>query len=215
MNNIFLFFLFLNSFFSFSQNLSIGKYCTPAIAESDIICIDILKNNYFKFEHSGCLGIQSYGTGKYEINNWKLTLHFDNTQTKKVNKIHIQNTIEKNKDSIVLIFILKDIRNNPIEGVNIFTKTSFQNRKGWMTDKKGTCTIQKLKNNQTEKYEISFLGYEPLAIDLSSNSNKTISIILFEIQPKLISNITKIFYLENITSEINTATIYRFKKVKQ
>ncbi len=130
MKNIILFVFLLINFYSYSQKLDEGRYCTTPIGESDVICIDILNNNHFKYVHSGCLGIQEFGTGKYEIKKQNLILHFDNTKAKKLQRATIINSINQNKDSVTLKFNVKDAYNLPIYGVNIFTDKSFKKRKG-------------------------------------------------------------------------------------
>ena len=88
------------SIVTFSQEKLIGKYCSIPLGESDVTCIDFKKNNQFDYVVSGCLGISSIGSGKYELKNNNLNLIFDKTEQTSKSKIQIaENETQSEKES--------------------------------------------------------------------------------------------------------------------
>ena len=171
------------SIVTFSQEKLIGKYCSIPLGESDVTCINFKKNNQFDYVVSGCLGITSIGSGKYELKNDNLNLIFDKTEQTSKSEIQIaDNETQSEKESNLKFNIVDE---NGFELPANVIRTS--DRKHFFFDEPNRTFIVD-KNSPKAKYKIEFIGYETIELVIEHNTDKEINVTLFPAQAKIISD---------------------------
>ncbi|MEO8932773.1 MAG: hypothetical protein ABI295_00580 [Xanthomarina sp.] len=175
--------ILLISIVTFSQEKLIGKYCSIPIGEADVTCIEFQENNRFEYEISGCLGLESVGTGIFEFKNKDLRLIFDQKEQILNSRIEIKENSTESEKETEFTFNIKDENGFEIPIYIMRLSDSEYFRVDEITQ-----NIKVKKNSPTEIYRISFPGYEVIDLELDSKTDKKIEIKLFPVQPLLISD---------------------------
>ena len=174
--------IFLTSILTFSQEKLNGKYCSIPLGESDVTCIDFKENNNFEYSVSGCLGTSQIGTGIFNLKNKTLKLTFDKKEQPTKNQVKITEIKSRSEKNIEFVFIIKDENELPLY-VNIIDKTNVRGYEIYEKNNK----IQVEKKNSKVKYEILYIGYETVKLELEHNLSKIIEVKMFPVQAKVIS----------------------------
>ena len=204
--------ILLISITTFSQEKLIGKYCSIPLGQSDVTCIDFKENNQFNYFVSGCLGDSATGSGKFELKDEKLNLIFDKAEQISKSEIKIRESKAESNKEVKLKFKVKD--ENGIEIPANIIRTS--NQKHFFFNKLNKVFIVH-KNSPKASYQIEFMGYETLKLEIDNNTDKIIEINLFPAQAKVISDKKISWKWEKVNeNEFKTGTNIwdRFQKVK-
>ncbi|MCB4806614.1 hypothetical protein LG651_00010 [Tamlana sp. 62-3] len=203
--------ILLFSIATFSQKKLEGKYCSVPIGESNVTCINFKENNRFDYMVSGCLGVSTIGSGKFELKEETLNLIFDKAEQVLKSEIKITDSKVESEKEVKLKFKVKD--ENGIEIPANIIRTS--DRKHFFFDEVNKVFLVD-KNSPKVNYKIEFIGYETIELKIDNSSDKIIEIDLFPDQAKVISDKEISWDWEKVNeNEFKTGTNIwnRFKKV--
>ena len=185
--------IILISFKIYPQAKLEGKYCSIPIGESDVICIDFQENNRFEYKRSGCLGLASFGEGSYELKNSTLRLNFDKKEQNLKSKVSITEKPSLSDHNVVFEFNIKDRYGIPLF---VFVSEKGNDKDIGIYPEENKIILP--KSNQTVTYKVIAVGYEIVELSLQQLTGKVIDIVLFEPQPKPISEQTISWELSEI-----------------
>jgi hypothetical protein len=219
MKKILLIILLFISAVSFSQNELSGKFCHSFNDGFSGVCINFKNNNRFEYEVGGCLGVENFGKGKYQLKDNLLNLIFDKDSAQFQSNIKIE-TLEfrDRKDSIDLIFHIVEKANpeEPLPAMIFQESDSYEFEKGRQTNNEGRLTITKPLNQKSEKYRVLFLGLERFEFTLENDHTKKVTIELAPEAPQIISDKVLTLPLRKITPDLFiTENGEEYKKVEQ
>jgi len=179
--------------FSFSvsaQEKLVGEFCTIPIGESDVACYNFIENHNFEFTVSGCLGISTYGKGKYTLNDDTLLLNFDSGKGSENSSISLKNLNTISKDSIIVKLKVTDQNGTGI-AAKIYPKDmdlmDFDFEKNY-ADIDGNWIWKDKKDNGLKYFVISEVGYVELEFAMDMGKSQEINIVLAPPSPDSISS---------------------------
>jgi len=205
-------FFFLISIVGISQEKMNGKYCSMPMGESGVTCLDFKENNRFEYVLTDCLGVSALGSGKFILDGTSLKLIFDKAKQKPKNKFEITETKTDSKKEVKLKFNIKD-KNGFMLPANVIRTTY---REHFFYDEMNEVFLVD-KNSPKAIYSIELIGYKTLLLDLDNLTNKVIDVVLFSIQPKIISEkelTIRWTKINNDEFETGPNTWNRYKKVR-
>ena len=190
-----------------------GEFCTIPIGESDVACYNFEENQQFEYKVTGCLGISTFGKGKYQLKRGNLFTNFEEGNANQNSTVNISKLVENTKDSITIKINVKDNDGIGIPA-NIYPKgmdlldIDFETN---MADIKGDLVWKEKKKDKTNIYKVLFVGYEVFEISIKTDESQKIEIILAPPSPKSLSSKKfkrKFKIIHSDTLEID-GTIYR------
>lgn len=208
--------ILLLSFSVNAQEMLLGKFCTIPIGESDVVCYNFIENQNFEFKVAGCLGISTYGKGKYTSNNGNILLDFDNGKGNKNSTISFKELNKISPDSIIVKLKVTDLNGLGIP-VKIYPKEmalmDFDFEKNY-TDTNGNWILNEKRNKELKAFVISEVGYVDFEFSLDMNKSQEIKIILAPPSPDSISSkvIMKSLTIESLDNLIIDGV--KFKRIK-
>lgn len=188
-----------------------GKYCSIAIGEADVTCLDFLEDNRFKYVVTGCLGVSRIGEGRYELNKATLKLLFDKIERPPLSKVEIAEKPSISNQEVTFEFNIQDQYGQPIF---VFATEKGSNKDVGIDYEENKLVLR--KSNEKITYEIHAVNYETVEVELSKDSDKIIEITLYERPPMIISEQTFRWKLTSIeANEFKIGMEYwnTFKKV--
>ncbi len=179
------FFLFLSVQVSGPQLK--GTFCTIPLGEGDVSCIEFKNDNRFSYRNSGCLGLNSYGEGNFEIIKSKVILTFDDVVVEPNSDVYIENRPPIDENWLNLEFEVLDKEGVSIDHATVAVKD--EDIKVY----RSTEYIPIPKSTDSTTCFISALGYETLELKIDQLTSKYVKINLGDYRPKLITNKTYTF----------------------
>ncbi len=181
------YFLYILCFFSLlevkGQKLK-GTFCTIPLGEGDVSCIEFKNDNRFSFRNSGCLGLNSYGEGNFEIIKSKVILTFDDVVVEPNNDVYIENRPPIDENWLNLEFEVLDKEGVSIDYATVAVKD--EDIKVY----RSTEYIPIPKSTDSTICYISAVGYETLELKLDQLTSKYVKINLGDYRPEQITNKT-------------------------
>lgn len=132
------------------------------------------EDGIFSTEHSGDLGIESYGKGHYFIKKDSLILDYNLTPLK-TNSYHTQKYYENTNDSIVVHLNILDMKRNPIQKVQVAENSSDKVKK---SDIKGTVSFTFLKSRKKVQLHVADFRYGVYYFDIWTHLSHDIDVFL-------------------------------------
>ncbi|WMI65457.1 hypothetical protein RBH94_15500 [Aestuariibaculum sp. YM273] len=206
----------LFSFSLIAQEKLVGEFCTIPIGESNVACYNFIENNNFEFMVSGCLGISTYGKGKYILNNDKLLLNFDSGKGIENSSITFKNLSEISKDSVTVKLKVTDLNGIGI-AAKIYPKEmdlmDFDFEKNY-ADVDGNWILKDKKGNGLKYFVISEVGYVELEFAIDMAKSQEINIVLAPPSPDSISSKELFKKIKIVDSDILEIDGIKFKRIK-
>ncbi|WP_106134090.1 hypothetical protein [Mongoliibacter ruber] len=190
---------------SFCQDQLSGKFCNSFNDGYSVVCIEFLENNSFKYELIGCLGVENFGKGEYQLTSNQIKLIFDEDSSKIQSSIKVENLkFRDRRDSIEIVFHIVEKANQkePLPAMIFQESDSFEFEKVKQANSNGNLILLKPKNRETEKYNVLFLGYERFEFTLENHQSKNVTIELAPEAPEIISNRVFTIDLSKITPDL-------------
>lgn len=183
------------SYSLFSQVSFGGKFCSTSLGEGNVTCIHFKENNQFEYQVSGCLGVSHVGSGKYNLRDSTLILHFKKQEQSIKSKVEITEKPKLSELPAKFHFKIFDLNGDFISP--IWIKRESDNK--YFTQNEGSDGVIIEGNLTNEEFTISFIGLETVDIKLDSKTDKLIKIYLAEAQPLVISNKIMKYKLSKMT----------------
>lgn len=159
---------------SFSQERIEGRYCIDNKIKSISKCLILKKNKKFDIIFGEHLKTQSKLSGTWLYKNNDLTLIYEKPKFRKSTEIRISK-LEEIKDSVSILFRVKDFNKGPILGLDI--KFLSQNL-NYITDINGKKELFFKKSVKNVYGYTDYLGYERCYFSFDLSSNQIIDITL-------------------------------------
>jgi hypothetical protein len=197
MRNLFLLYILFNFQIGFSQTSLDGNY-SGSDNEFGKLEIKFEKDSLFEYKHKNIFGL-SIGSGKFEIIQNKLLLHFKKETQDFYDNYYLSNYeiseigVAKKKDSVSLTFNIVDEHINEVfPGVNIMHKGKLLG----YNDFSGLCEIKVPFSNKETYFRLKFVGAENLPINIIPDKDYQIKVWLHNSQDKLIEEETFEYTIE-------------------
>lgn len=182
---------------SYGQFKFIGTHCVHYDLKDFSSCYTFTDNGEFEYKHSGHLGVQKYGKGKFKIKDSILTLNYNKTKVK-YSSYHKTASWESDIDSITLKFKVLDINGERIKYASIIV--DLKNKIGLKTDSSGIANIKIKKSALKNKIRIGHIGYGKHIFEVKFNKSYDFEVYLDGVNnPKLIKD--RIFKYQIIEKE--------------
>lgn len=133
------------------------------------------EDGIFSTEHSGDLGLESYGKGHYFIKKDSLILDYNLTQLKE-NSYHKVKHYSNSKDSIQLKIYVSTFREKPLNNISIIG--DIKRQYGVLTNKNGIAYLKFKKRNKQIKIRVSDLCCGHYNFHINTKQNYEINVFL-------------------------------------
>ncbi len=155
-----------------------GTYCSAEYITDFEMCFTFKNNNTFTFRSGNDLPPDIVGEGTFQIANKLLHLNYKYSDPYILSYHKISQTFS-NQDSITYHFKAKDIAGVAIPGTEvIFKNPETKIPYGIILDKEGEGKLILLKSADPLQLRFSYVGYNPLMIELKRDNDYYLEVFL-------------------------------------
>lgn len=154
-----------------------GVFCTKAIAEGSVGCYKLYDDGKFTYESSGCLGRESYGSGRFEIEKDSIVFEYGEKQSSHRSKLEITKLNQPAEgDSISLyfeFFSLDPMLPFPGTVLDVDPVTN-KNIKVYQTGTGNKIEVRKKRGDDPLSLGVTFIGFETVQFSIVPSQNQQI-----------------------------------------